>query len=310
MRRLLLLFTLISSSLFAQDGGWFQTGATWTYNYTFPPVLPILPPEVVQAQYTITEQTELNDQPCAKMEAIGDDPNPMYCNVLTAPYYVYESNDSIFFANDFDNTFRLVYNFGAEQGDTWDLIYTSEYNEGETAHLVTVDSVYNTVIDGETLKVMDLSYDYVSGNDEAGIMRHTATVTQRLGAFEPFSILFGYRIFGLCEAYYNETLQCYTDPDISYLSPDFQSCTLGLNDPEVSASIEISPNPSSDYINIASLQSLILEIKIYTIAGQLVYSEVAQNQEHRINTSKFESGFYLISIETEQGIGVKKLVVE
>jgi hypothetical protein len=310
MKQLILLFTLISSSLFAQDSGWFQTGSTWTYNYTVPPILIVLPPEILQAQYTITEQTELNGQPCAKMEAIGDDPNPMYCNVLSAPYYVYESNDSIFFANDFDNTFRLVYYFGAEQGDTWDLIYTSEYNEGETVHLVTVDSVYSRVIDGVTLKVMDLSYEYVSGNDQAGIMRPTATVTERLGASEPFSIIFGYRIQGLCEAYYNEALQCYTDPEISYLSPDFQSCTLGLNDPQVSSNIEISPNPANDFINIQSLDSPISEIRIYNVTGQLVFSEKIQKQEHLVNTSKFESGIYLISIETEQGIGVKKLVVE
>src|SRR5690554_389427 len=109
MKNFLLLISFISTGLFAQESIWFETGTSWRYQYQ---TFGFLDDITVGAEYVITEQTTLNGQHCAKMEAVGDNSNPLNCNANPAPYYFYESNDSIFFASDYDNTFRLAFDFG------------------------------------------------------------------------------------------------------------------------------------------------------------------------------------------------------
>src|SRR5690606_1354227 len=149
------------------------------------------------AEYVITGQTTLNGQPCAKMEAVGDNSNPLNCNANPAPYYFYESNDSIFFASDYDNTFRLAFDFGAEAGDSWEFTYPVEIYGDYTTYLVTVDSISTIQQDGQDLKVMYLDYDLISGEDFSLMEVQQYTVIEKMGATQIFFVPFGY--WNVCE---------------------------------------------------------------------------------------------------------------
>ncbi|MPS74296.1 MAG: T9SS type A sorting domain-containing protein [Chryseobacterium sp.] len=71
--------------------------------------------------------------------------------------------------------------------------------------------------------------------------------------------------------------------------------------------INIFPNPTSDFINIKSDET-IKTIKLYNAAGSLVKTE--SNDLSKINISTFPKGNYLISIETDSGIETKKIIKE
>lgn len=304
MKNILLLLTFISSSLFAQDETWFETGASWTYQYQNNGLFEV---ETHIALFTITEQTSLNDQACAKMEAIGDNPNPLSCNANPAPYYFYESNDSIFFASGYDHTFRLAFDFGAEAGDSWQFKYPVEMTENFTTYLVTVDSISTIQQDGQNLKVMYLDYDLISGEDFSLMEVQQYTVIEKMGATQMFLVPFGY--WNVCENHFNTVLQCYTDATTSYIGEGFTSCTVGLNDPQVSDFFKIAPNPSQGSFAVYNSKNLTVEINLYSINGSLVYSGQMQNEILNINTNNLAPGLYVLNIRTEAGVIHKKVVL-
>lgn len=305
MRNILLLLTFISQSLYAQDTGWFETGATWTYQYNVNGFMQL---ETHLAEFTITEQTILNGQACAKMEAGGDDPNPLSCNLAWPPYYLYESNDSIFYATDYDNTFRLAFDFGAQPGDTWEFVETVEAHESETVYTVNVVDVSVIEISGQELKQITLNYHHqVGSEDDSSHGIQNINVIEKIGA-TTFFIPFG--SWNVCENHFNDSIRCYNDSEISYIGPGFSSCFLGVNDTQPEMNIGIYPNPAQDNFIIETSDSRILEISIYTISGKLIHSNQVNNQSVEINTSAFKSGLYLISVQTENGLVYKKLAVE
>ena len=302
MKNVLLLLSLISTSLFAQDSGWFETGATWTYQYK---VNGIMQTETHIAEFTITEQTILNGQACAKMEAVGDDPNPLICNAAWPPYYLYESNDSIFYATYHDNTFRLAYNFGAQPGDTWEFVEPVEVYQDETAYTVTVNDISTIIVSGQELKQLTLNYQQVQGDSNSG-GGGIKTVIEKIGATS-FFIPFGF--WNICEYHFMDSIRCYNDSEISYIAPSFSSCFLGVNDVQPEVKIGIYPNPAQDNFTIEATDNRIMEISIYTISGKCIYSKQVNNQKLEVNTSTFNSGLYLILVQTENGLAYKKLAV-
>lgn len=306
MKKLILLLTFTPTMLFAQNNDWFQTGASWTYNYEANQA--IGGPEIHQAQYTITEQTNLNGQDCAKMEAIGDDPNPLTCNATPAPYYFYESNDSIFYTSDYDNTFRLAYDFGAEEGDSWEFEYPVEMFDNLTVYSVTVNSVSTIIQDGQELRVMNLGYTIVSGEEYSGIGYQEITVIEKVGATILFYVPFGY--WNICENHFNTKLQCYNDASISYIGDGFNSCTVGLNEADAQNQFQIAPNPAKDFFTVTSSVISATGILLYSMTGQLVYSGEIHNQETRVITSDLSPGLYVLQIHTAEGEIHKKIVLE
>jgi hypothetical protein len=82
---------------------------------------------------------------------------------------------------------------------------------------------------------------------------------------------------------------------------------IALSVDEFSVSkVSISPNPTSDFVNIELHPSnTIYSIEIYSITGQLV-SKMKSNI--RIDISGLQSGIYLMKVETTNGTATKKLI--
>ena len=77
--------------------------------------------------------------------------------------------------------------------------------------------------------------------------------------------------------------------------------------------INIFPNPTKDYFNI-NLPAKVLHkdhfIKIYNLAGQVVFSRKINSTTQIINVSSLESGYYLYEISTTEIIGItEKLII-
>ncbi|MCD4745640.1 MAG: T9SS type A sorting domain-containing protein, partial [Bacteroidales bacterium] len=71
----------------------------------------------------------------------------------------------------------------------------------------------------------------------------------------------------------------------------------------------VYPNPATSIINIKS-DNNISEIKIINYIGQKVYYENMNEKIVQINTSKLKSGIYLIHIETNKGLIIKRIAIE
>lgn len=83
--------------------------------------------------------------------------------------------------------------------------------------------------------------------------------------------------------------------------------TTSINEAESSLKYRIYPNPTSDYltINFSEPQTNELELRIYSIDGKLLYSEIFLNQT-LLNLENWNSGVYIIRIE---GI-VNKIIIK
>jgi hypothetical protein len=298
------LLIIFCYSLNAQDATWFETGSSWKYHYEDNPDIIVDPTVISIAEYTISEQTTLNGQACAKMEAMGDDPNPLGCNAISAPIYLYESNDSIFFANDYDPTFRLAYDFGAEVGDSWEYAFPVEMADTVVEYNVTVADVSSINIDGQDLKQMTLDYEGV--NEEGAIFQ--SIVTEKFGA-QKF-LLFSFNQLFICESPFNVELQCYNDSQIAYINPDYNSCVVGLEEPTLNADFQIYPNPTAGDFTIENAQLHNGNVQLFSATGKLVYSSRIKNNRKRIDTATLLPGLYMLSIQTEKGNALKKIVVE
>ena len=68
----------------------------------------------------------------------------------------------------------------------------------------------------------------------------------------------------------------------------------------------IYPNPVDDILKIKSSDE-IKKVKVYNLSGQLIMSE-GQGFETQIDMSNFDSGMYLLRIETEDNIYSKRIV--
>lgn len=111
---------------------------------------------------------------------------------------------------------------------------------------------------------------------------HAAPVTQLASVSVPFISDFLYT-----------TLDCYE--------------AVSVNEEE--QFFEVYPNPVRESFVVRE-QSLLLEISLFDMMGRKVLSASADGFEKQISVEGFDSGIYLLSIETEEGVEFQKIFIE
>jgi polyhydroxybutyrate depolymerase len=85
--------------------------------------------------------------------------------------------------------------------------------------------------------------------------------------------------------------------------------TAGINDQnDFSDNINIYPNPATKNISIESPQHAIIDIS--DIRGQQIKTYTTENNITNIDISAYPAGLYVIKINTEKGVTIKKFVKE
>lgn len=74
--------------------------------------------------------------------------------------------------------------------------------------------------------------------------------------------------------------------------------------------IVISPNPTKDYFNINFNNNIQKEISIFSVDGKLLQKENTNSTIHKVNCSKFESGIYIIKINSNNQQTVRKVILK
>lgn len=71
--------------------------------------------------------------------------------------------------------------------------------------------------------------------------------------------------------------------------------------------IIITPNPATDYVTVKS-PTVIRQIEIYSISGMKMSSVSPSDNMAEISVSEFPSGYYVVTIATENGVVTKRLI--
>lgn len=297
----------------AQDAPWLEVGSEWTYQHGV-----FSGPEYFQVTYGITEQTTFSGKECAKMERTSS--NGLGCMSLQPPFYFYISNDSLFYTNESDSTFRLIADFGASIGDSWEYHVITDIDNPVVVDtfLVTVSGVNMLNIEGEELRQLELAYEWLGSSfyEEQWLAPYTgfpAILTEVLGGngfFAPFGQI------GFCDYETDVTFQCYDASSFTYLNPEYPSCSyvVGLDENRISQNLNIFPNPARDIVQLEIPETWHGKsgiVQLHNSKGQLVYEySSVLSTLLRIPVEELPRGIYLLSLQAGEERGVSKLVVE
>ncbi len=274
-------------------------------------------PENYQITYGITEETTFAGQECAKMERLSI--NGLGCISLQPPIYFYVSNDSLYYANESDSTFRLIADFSASVGDSWEYQVITDIEEQVVVDtfLVTVTGVSILRVEGEDLRQLELDYEWLGSSfyEDQWMGLYTgfpAIITEVIGGngfFAPFGQL------GFCDFETDVTFQCFESPSFSYINPEYPSCNylVGLDENALAKSLSIFPNPAREAIHIDVPEMWHHHkgtIQLRSSTGKIAYDKTAELPSLlRIPLVDLPQGMYLLSLQSGQERNVAKVIV-
>lgn len=103
----------------------------------------------------------------------------------------------------------------------------------------------------------------------------------------------------------------------NFIFENIASCNsnfLGENDLKINNILALYPNPTSGTLQIAANDSKVSLslLEVYSMSGQLLLSRPISTKEyiHVVNLSELKTGIYLVSVHTNRGTIIKKIVKE
>jgi hypothetical protein len=104
-------------------------------------------------------------------------------------------------------------------------------------------------------------------------------------------------------------IQCVSNDAFIFLVDDISiSFFTSTGDLPLAESLKVYPNPVNDVLNIKAGVE-ITNVRLFNIAGQMVYESKGNSNEMRISTSEMPSGLYLLNITTKQGTITRKVSI-
>lgn len=261
--------------------------------------------------YTNIENFFSQDKGYVKIESVGDTViQGKTCKLLTNTRYgttgsitqgndeyLYVSGDTIFRLSDND-TFYVLYNFGAKVGDTWVTRSSDPFSFEETE--IRVDSTATTTINGEVLRVLFVSsLNGVMGfGGSRGPAGGKAKIIERLGG----SWYMFPQNYGSSDWEIRIGLRCYSDPNFGFynsgITSDCELIIVNVEEIENKYGISIYPNPSSERINIKfGHNPERKEISLYSLQGNLIFTEKLDQNQDEMDFLIPQQGIYLLKIK-------------
>ena len=207
--------------------------------------------------------------------------------------YIYVENNKVFWWNKTIEEFTVLYDFGAQLGDYW------EIKAGLNSIVVHVDMVGQAEYDGIVYKTLQISdYDDIFGGTIVCTVGH-------LTSFFPEKMLENkgnYEVNGM-RCYWNngELLFKVGDVDCDYV---YENHHYAINEIDNENSFMIYPIPSYDVIYVLS-DNIYSEYHITNILGETVASGEIVSDKQKIDISYLSNGIYIIRINND----TKKIII-
>ena len=217
--------------------------------------------------------------------------------------FVYDSNDSVFFWHPDREEFCLLYNFGAQEGDSWTVYHIGDVGGQPDSSVLYVDSVDTEIVSGNQLKVV-----YTTRlNSVENWWGVGGKIIERVGGLYLFPTI------GVCDPLPGE-LRCYRDSVIS-VTQGVYNCDDVIssiwNDDQ--NDLVIYPNPTQGITTIVSdnFKAKDVMIRAYDEKGSFVFERKIDSLdgEIRLNMSNLDNGNYLCEIQIENNIYTAKILL-
>lgn len=265
---------LLSITTNAQDFA--PIGATWHYSYRT-----INPNLISFEKIESVLDTTINGILCKRLNS----------NTSNEANYVYSKNDSVFVYKE--NSFNLLYDFGADTGETITLGSYYKTNNGLPLKM-TIDSVKTILVSGQQRKVQ-----FVTCGDGM-IIEFGGKVIQGIGNTNYMFPTLDFAPQGPLRCYHETNSQLFINPYYTYGNWNKTDCEQliiinNLAKPDIENSVTLSPNPTNDYLNITGVD-LNSVYRIYDTTGRQIIHDVTTDL-NIIDIHKLEKGIYYIRFE-------------
>ena len=94
----------------------------------------------------------------------------------------------------------------------------------------------------------------------------------------------------------------------SWVAQEDIADNLAVNSIQSKTFVSLSPNPVSDILKLKIAKGNISNIKIWSVNGQLYDSYTLNNQQFEIDLSNYETGLYILQIQTNNELVYKKII--
>ena len=284
----LLILITVTTQNYAQEFA--PVGAIWHYTQR------TINPDLTSFK-TIESisDTSINGIQCRKMievERYLDTTNVIY-------HYMYSENDSVFFFAE--NDFHLLYDFGANTGDTIILDYFSTYN-GTPLKMI-IDSTGTIIVNNQEKEIQ-----YITCGDGI-VIEFGNHVIAGIGNTS--------FMFPTLDGSINGPLRCYQDnstdlflnpfhPTYGWNHQDCEEIITSIEEAEKGSRITVYPNPSTNNISITNVNQPI-EFRILDINGKLIEKGVLQVSSE-IRIKELPNGIYFIELQNENIRIIRKII--
>lgn len=253
-------------------------------------------------RYEATKDTILAEQSCTKIARTAYDMSGD--SSLLYPYFVYQSNDTVFYYNHYHSQFFPLYFFNVQAGDTLTFYQPEPISPSidlETWQCV-VDSVTTFIVGDDTLKRIvthDMEPLYATYSFHGGYTEKFGC--RRMMLPTTFNIIF--------EG--DGGLRCYSD---SAIAQNFTSKPCDYRNSTSAPSLQetttfaLFPNPTTDYLNVTVSNGLLSSYTICNLVGKNMRRGSFQGQA-RIELNGLPSGYYLFFLETQGGRQLRHFMI-
>lgn len=202
--------------------------------------------------------------------------------------YMYSKNDSVFFFKD--NNFHLLYDFGANKGDTIVLNYFETY-DGKPLKMI-IDSVGTVLVNNQQRKIQHITCG------DGMVIEFGQHVIQGIGNTSFMFPTLDNSNNGPLRCYQDNTTTLFLNPYYPYNDWNHQDCEqiiTGFEESKTENKITIYPNPASNYVSILNIDRNI-EYKILDNTGKNI-KQGRISGSSKIDIKNFAKGIYFIELK-------------
>ena len=300
------LFSLFIFTASAQQ--WIDHNAQWHYGWW-------TIGGVGYTQINYTGDTLINGQACQKLVptnhsfAMTQFGTIAYVGAEQWPTKLtYSNGDTVFWL--VDNDFHVLYNFGGQQGDMWDLgLDTTNASFLCSYSIAHVDSSGVTDINSSAHRWVAIRADSLASYGFNGMaIEGIGQVGDYLFplpkncnpniSFHPFNYHFN----------------CFSSDSFALYNPSGEDCDHPMQVVSIEelqkASITIYPNPTNDITSIALPLNSSWTIEVYATDGNLAYTKANCTGVKMLDTSNWQVGLYLCKLTSDRGVLIEKRIVK
>jgi len=294
----LLIFWVIPFSIIAQ--GFAPQGAIWHYS----PKNPFYNTGITYTTIESVSEIVIDEVTCKKLIEVQRHDNDTF---LVIEHYMFQENDRIFFYKD--GAFHLLYDFGADAGDT--LILDYFLTVGGYPLKMVIDSTAIINING-----WDKKLQYITCGDGVNVEFGDKVIEGIGSTYFMFPVYDG-AVYGYLRCYEDDAIGLFQSPYHPNYWWNFEHCSeIITNISEIENILEITvyPNPSSGIISISGVD-MHVEYFIYNIYGKALLSHEILSASNKINTEMLSSGIYILKLifhvnDKEQIVKSTKIIIK